>query len=470
MNRNTFIAELIDQKDNIQVSFILEYNLALILATVCAYLNSDGGWIIVGHSGRKLIGIKEDADQKAEEVMSSIAEKIIPQPLIYVQEETYKQKYLLIINVLKGNRPPYSLEGKNYIRKGHKSVIADPDDISLLLRKPNEYASSWEKLTAIDVTMDNLDQGEIEHTISEAEKLGRGKSLPNDLENFLNYFQLFDLNAVKNGSVVLFGKEPVKYLPQCRIRITVMPYGKTGSRYDDSLLIEGHLFGAFEQTHNYFKQQLPIVSEFKHDDWSRTDRERYPMEALDEAVVNAMVHRDYGDISGEVSINIYPDKIEITNSGEIPEGILKSKSSFEIYHAVFRNPMIAHMFFLRGKMEKKGRGLLLIRNRFTEYGLKPPEWITQNGYTSLILYGIPKSVTINERMIGFITTLKIGEQFSRKEYEEFFEGIISEKTARNDISNLDEGGWVSKSGKGPATKYRRTNKELPDITEYDNSK
>lgn len=241
-----------------------------------------------------------------------------------------------------------------------------------------------------------------------------------------------------------------------------MPHGKTGSRYDDSLIIEDHLFKAFEHVHNYFKQQLPIVSEFKHDEWNRIDRERYPLEALDEAVVNAMVHRDYGDVSGEVSINIYRDKIEITNSGEIPEGILKSKNSFEIYHAVFRNPMIAHMFFLRGKMEKKGRGLPLIKARFIEYGLKLPEWITRNGYTSLTLYGIPKPLT--SRMISFLMKLKTGEQFSREDYEKFFKGSISEKTARLDISNLSNGGWLSKVGEGPATTYVRTNKELPEIT------
>ncbi|MBA7582783.1 hypothetical protein ES708_24720 [subsurface metagenome] len=186
------------------------------------------------------------------------------------------------------------------------------------------------------------------------------------------------------------------------------------------------------------------------------------MDALDEAVINAMVHRDYGDVSGEVTINIYPDKIEITNSGEIPSGILKGKNNFEIYHAVFRNPMIAHMFYLRGKMEKKGRGLPLIKNRFIEYGLKTPEWITQNGYTSLTLYGIPKPLT--DRMIGFLKKLKIGEQFSREDYENFFEGKISEKTARIDISKLLDRGWLSRIGEGPSTKYIRTNKELPDIT------
>lgn len=462
MHKNTFISELLKQNDNTQVSFISEYNLIEVLSNVCAYLNTDGGWIIVGHSGNELIGLKGDANQLAEDIIINIANKIIPQPLVYVQQETIKQKDLLLVNVLRGTRQPYALDGKNYVRKGHKSMIANPDEISLLLRQTNEFASTWEKLTAIDVTMDDLDQLEINKTITEADKKGRGKSLPNNPESFLSYFQLFDLNSIKNGAVVLYGNDPVRFLPQCRIRITVMPHGKTGSRYDDSLIIEDHLFKAFEHVQNYFKQQIPIVSEFKYDDWKREDRERYPLEALDEAIVNAIVHRDYGDVSGEVSINIYHDKIEITNSGEIPEGILKSKNSFEIYHAIFRNPMIAQMFFLRGFMEKKGRGLLLIRNRFAEYGLKAPEWIAQNGYTTLTLYGISKPVTINERMIDFIKSLKTGKQFSREEYEAFFGSNISEKTARNDISNLESGGWVKKSGRGPSTKYTRTNKELPD--------
>ncbi len=463
MSRDTFLAQLIRQSDNEQVSFFAEYKLSEILPTVCAYLNTDGGWIIIGHSGKIVSGL-DRVNVKAEEIKNQIAEKIVPQPLVYVQDEVLQNKDLILINVLKGTRQPYSFTGKIYIRKGNKSMVASPDDISLLLRKPDKFASTWEKLTAIDVTIDDLDQPEINKTIKEADKFGRGKSLPNDPENFLNYFQLFDIKAVKNGAVVLFANDPVKFLPQCRIRITVMPYGKTGSYYSDSLIIEDHLFKAFEQVHSYFKQQLPMVSQFKEDDWRRSDYERYPLEALDEAIINAIVHRDYGDISGEVIIDIYKDRIEIINSGEIPEGILKNKSNFEIYHAIFRNPMIAHMFYLRGKMEKKGRGLLLIKNRFTEYGLRAPEWITKNGNTYLTLYGVPKSIPVNDRMIEFVKKLKTGKQFTREEYEQSFKDRISEKTARNDISKLESGGWVKKSGKGPSTKYTRTNKELPDNT------
>ncbi|MCX6249395.1 MAG: putative DNA binding domain-containing protein [Bacteroidetes bacterium] len=464
MSRENFISVLIQQKENIQIEFQREYDPLKIIKTICAFLNTDGGWIIVGYSEKQILGISGDVDAKVNELKSGIDELILPQPLIYVISETYQRKVVLLINVLKGTRQPYSFEGKYYIRKGAKSVVADPDDIGLLLRKSDEFTSTWEKQTVIDAVFDDLDLEEIQKTISDSEKFERGKNLPKDPVNFLSYFQLYDFNSVKNGSVALFGNDPGKFLPQCRITITVMPYGKTGSHYKDSLIIDDHLYKAFEQVSNYFKQQLPLVSEFMHDDWNRIDRKQYPLDALDEAIVNAMVHRDYSDISGEVTINIYRDKIDITNSGEIPEGILKSKNSFEIYHAVFRNPMIAQMFFLRGKMDKKGRGLLLIKNRFLEFGLKAPEWISQNGYTSLTLYGIPKSVAINERMFDYLKKLKTGDQFSRDDYEKYFKDQISEKTARIDISRLVESGLLSKRGVGPSTKYTRTNKELPDIT------
>ena len=460
MSNDTFISESIKQNNDPQFTFFPEYHLEQTLVTICAYLNSDGGWIIVGHSGTELIGIKEESAFNVDELENQIAGNIIPQPLVYTQLEKYNQKYLLLINVLKGSRQPYSYIGKNFIRVGDKSVIAGPDDIGLLIRKPNKFSSSWEKLTAINVTITDLDLDEITKTIELALLKGRGKSLPKDPENFLSYFQLFDFNSVKNGAFILFGKDPIKHFPQCRVRITVLPYGKAGSRYDDSIIIEENLVKTFEQVQNYFTNTLPVVSSFKHDDWSRLDRERYPREALDEAVVNALVHRDYGDISGEVIINIFRDRIEITNSGEMPDGILKAK----VYHPVFRNPMIVHMFYLRGSMEKTGRGLTLIRNQFDEYGYQAPEWITENGYTSLTLYSIPKLVSLNERMLEYLKTLKTGVKFTREDYEKSFNGGISEKTARNDLLRLVESGLLSKIGLGPSTKYVRTNKELPDIT------
>ncbi len=207
----------------------------------------------------------------------------------------------------------------------------------------------------------------------------------------------------------------------------------------------------------------PIVSEFYQDSPLRTDREKYPFAALDEAIVNAMVHRDYGDMSGEITINIYKDKIEIINSGEIPSDIITKKNRIESHHSVLRNPTVAHMFFLRGKMEKLGRGLSLIKKQFDELRLKSPEWTFQSGYTKLTLFGIKEEIKINDRMVHFFSEMNPDNAYSSEDYMEFFMGEIKERTARTDLQKLTEGGWVKKIGDGPQTKYLKTSKKLPDI-------
>lgn len=463
MSTNSFINELLKQKDEGQIEFLTDFNINFILESICAFLNGEGGWIVIGHTGKKLIGVSNLSEDNFQELKQNVNDRIFPQPLVYIQKDVYENKDVILINVLKGARQPYSFDKKYYVKTGLKPKEASPDDISLLLRSSNEYTSTWEKLTTIDATFDDLDVAEVEQTLSEANRIGKGNSLPNNSQEFLSYFQLFDYSTVKNGAVVLFAKSPTKFLSQCRIRITVLPEGKTGHRYEDTELIEGNLFYSFNRVSQYFRKNLPMISEFRNDNWDRINREKFPSDALDEAIVNAMVHRDYGDMSGDITINIYADKIEIINSGEIPPDIIRGKSTIEAHHSVLRNPTIAHMFYLRGKMEKLGRGLSLIKERFVDLGLQTPEWSTQSGYTTLTLYGTPKLIEINERMHHFLSQLKSENRFKSEDYMGFFKGDIKERSARADLQKLVDGGWLSKIGNGPTTSYSKTNKKLPDI-------
>jgi ATP-dependent DNA helicase RecG len=434
-----------------------------ILKTICAFLNTEGGWIIVGHNKKELLGLPDITEQKVNELKQNALENIFPQPLVYVQLETVNEKSIVLVNVLKGSRQPYSYQKKYFIRKGSQTIEASPDDVSLILRSSNQYTSSWEKLTTVDAKYNDLSENEISATIVAANKLGKTKSLPKSPKNFLSYFQLIDYTAVKNGAVILYGNEPTKFFTQCRIRITNMPEGVTGDNFSDIEIIEDNLFVSFKRVVDYFKKNNPIVSEFYQDSPLRTDREKYPFAALDEAIVNAMVHRDYGDMSGEITINIYKDKIEIINSGEIPSDIITKKNRIESHHSVLRNPTVAHMFFLRGKMEKLGRGLSLIKKQFDELRLKSPEWTFQSGYTKLTLFGIKEEIKINDRMVHFFSEMNPDNAYSSEDYMEFFMGEIKERTARTDLQKLTEGGWVKKIGDGPQTKYLKTSKKLPDI-------
>lgn len=419
MSVNSFIKELLDQKDHSQIEFLKDINTNSIIRLICSYLNGEGGWIIVGHTGVKLVGLSDIDDNTLNNLKNNVNKRIFPQPLIYIQQDVLDNKNIILINVLKGARQPYSVDNKYYVRSGKVTREASPDDISRLLRSSNEYTSTWEKLSSIDATFNNLDKDEIQKTIIEGNRLGKGSNIPDEMEGFLSYFQLADYNSVKNGAIVLFGIHPIEFLPQCRIRITIMLSGKIGNKYEDTEIIEDNLFASFNSVHDYFRRNIPIVSEFKNDNWDRISIEKYPSDALDEAIVNALVHRDYGDISGDITINIYSSKIEIINSGEIPTGIIDNKV-IKPHHSILRNPAIAHMFYLRGKMEKLGRGLTLIKERFKERGLQDPEWTFLNGYTTLTLYGIPKPIEVNDRMKIFIMKLQIGEEFIREDYERFF--------------------------------------------------
>jgi len=463
MSSQTFIKELLNQKDSNQIEFLDGFDMENILKSICSFLNSEGGWIVVGHTGKELTGIPNLTDHSIEELKQNINDRIFPQPLVYAQKEIYEHKNVVLVNILKGSRQPYSLDAKYYVRSDHHSRQAGTDDISLLVRSSNEYNSTWEKLSAIDVNFDDLEVNEINRTISEAIKIGKGKNLPENPQEFLSYFQLFDYNTIKNGAVVLFAKAPTSFFPQCRIRISLLPEGKTGNRFADTELIEENLFNSFNRLQDYFMRNLPMISEFRKDTWDRINREKYPSDALDEAIINAMVHRDYGDTSGDISINVYLDKIEIINSGEIPPNIIKGKSTIEAHHSILRNPAVAHMFYLRGKMEKLGRGLSLIRERFVALGLRTPEWSVQNGYTTLTLYAVPKRIEVTERMIQFLNQLESQKSFSREDYMSFFGDKIKERTARGDLQKLCDGDWLSKIGDGPLTRYFRTAKKLPDI-------
>jgi ATP-dependent DNA helicase RecG len=460
MAAQSFITKLLKQED-VNIEFKSKFDIQLTLQTVCAFLNGEGGWVLIGYANKKAIGIADYIEEKLEELEAAVLNNIMPQPLVYINEESYQGKKLILVNVHKGSNQPYSYDGEYYIRMGSSTKKANPDEISLLLRTSQPQTSVWEKISVTDATIDDLDKDEILATIKDAKIKDKGNSLPESVDGFLSYFKMLDYSFVSNGAMLLFGGKPAKYIPQCRIRITVMPYGKEGARFADEIFIEDNLFISYNRVIDYFTKNLPLISEFNPATGHRQTAPKYPNEALREAVINAIVHRDYSDFSGDITINIYPDKVEIINSGEIPANIITEDNKILPHHSVLRNPTIAHIFHLRGKMEKVGRGLSLIKNQFIEEGYKSPEWQSKGGYTTLTLH--TESEQLNDRMNDYLSQLKKGNSFTSKEYEQYFSGSISEKTARNDISLLVRSKYINKEGQGPSTRYMRTNKELPDI-------
>jgi ATP-dependent DNA helicase RecG len=467
MNDIEYIKKILKENESEQLSFFADFSFESISKTVCAFLNSKGGRILIGFDGnKKTVGLT-DFKERFKKLRSYIYDNITPESIINITQFDYNENKIVLIDVIEGTKQPYSVLQKIYVRRGERTMTATPEELSVLIRKRKEEEYHWERLTQMDITLEELDKEEIVKTIQLANEIGRTNKYSTDNPfQFLTRFGLYRNNYFTNAAVVLFAKEPTKYLPQCRIRIVELPEGKTGSHFDNSILIEGNLFNAYEQLLSYFKKSVPLISKFSKEEWQRKDRFKYPMEALDEGILNAIIHRDYSDISGSVFIGIYPDKLEITNSGELPASI--TASDLKRNHlSIPPNPDIAHIFYLRGLIEKIGRGTLKIIEQCKESGLKDPKWLSKSGSVTLTFFDAEskkvKEISVNDlnkRQHKILKVLSEKEALTVAQIIEHLKENITGRSIRNDLKILVESGLVLSKGKARNTEYLRTAKNI----------
>ena len=113
--------------------------------------------------------------------------------------------------------------------------------------------------------------------------------------------------------------------------------------------------------------------------------------------MNAFAHRDYSDFSGGISVTIYPDRLEIENPGKFPEGVTPDKLAVG-HISVLRNPDIAHVLYLRGFMEKMGRGSVLIQKVCADSGLPRPQWSQNERGVMLTFFASSKTQEVSRKL------------------------------------------------------------------------
>ncbi len=121
-----------------------------------------------------------------------------------------------------------------------------------------------------------------------------------------------------------------------------------------------------------------------------------------------------------------------------------------------RNPDIAQVFFLRGYMERVGRGTQKMIAACKEAGLKPPTWKTDDTGVTLTFHGKSPAAArkLNRRQRKVLDELAVGEEIRLPEYCARL--LVSERQARRDLSDLVDAGWLEREGEGPSTVFRRT--------------
>ncbi|HPS90557.1 MAG TPA: putative DNA binding domain-containing protein [Methanothrix sp.] len=367
-------------------------NLDLIGQTICGFLNSAGGYLIcgIGDMGQ-LLGVENPINLK-KNIENVLQIHISPRSLVSVQMQEVEGKSLLVIEVPAGKDIPYAFRDSIYLRIGQRTQKADIDTIrDMVLRKQAE-PERWERrFSSADIELD-IDMDEIRFSVVNIRRVR--PSFFRDTED--PYAILEDLSAAKygrltNGGDVLFGQNPAKRLPQVRVRAAYFSSDKGGNTFRDMKSFEGPLVPVLEKTFDFIARNTPTIATFPRNKLQRLDEFLYPPEAIREGLINAFAHRDYADSSGGVTVNIYPKRLEIWNSGSLPEGITP-ETLVRGHLSVLRNPDIAHVLYLRGFMEMIGRGSVLILTKCKERGLAEPVW-TSDENTGVTLTFFAQGVT-----------------------------------------------------------------------------
>ena len=443
-------------------SEILEYkpnasDLQGIGATLCAFLNGQGGRILIGFDESGSYVTITNAAQRAEEIERFLNDHIVPLSLWSLSVQETSDGDWIEIAVPEGTDKPYLFEDQIYSRAGVQTSKATAAQIRALMKKDTQQPTRWERQLAPNLKLEDLDSKEIEEAAfgrdGFAERVGYLYNADAELIGTLNSLSLYSYGSFTNAARVLFDRKPALRLPQTRVRLTRFATDKGGDFIDDQTL-EGHAFHLIENTNRLLRNHIETTVEFETEKLTAIVTPAYSFAALREALVNAFVHRDYASFQGGVSVGVYPNRIEIWNSGRLPES-LAVRDLKRVHPSLPFNPDIAHVFHRRGYMERLGTGTLRIIEACRKLGAAEPQWkSSDSGVTLTFWRALNEIKSLNTRQQDLINRLKPSEVLVPGDY--YSSQDVSERQGRRDLVELEELGYLTRQNSGRATVYIRT--------------
>ena len=352
------------------------------LKSVSAFANSKGGVLIWGIDDEdRLIGL-DDAKGDSEFISTMIKTKLDPIPRVNLEIIRNDKKDVIILHVYEGNETPYYyVDSGNriaFIRVGNESIPTSSVQLnSLILRGMNKTFDT------ISTTIS------IERAAFSKLKSVYFQRTGNDLrDNDLLSFGLVSSDHYLTNAGALLADEPL--VRQSRVFATRWNgLDKTNGREEalDDKEFEGSLLLLLQNSIDFIKTNSK--KRWKKVDTYRVEYPDYPERAIQEVLVNALIHRDYGELGSEVHIGIYDDRLEIYSPGGMMDGSFIQELNLSNISSKRRNPIIADVFSRMHLMERRGSGLKKVLDIYEsqeEYdgSLRPEFRSTQSSFFAVL--------------------------------------------------------------------------------------
>ena len=327
------------------------------LKSVSAFANGIGGTLIFGiDDNRNVVGLT-DAQTDAEAISRLIKERISPYPNFILVPERKDGKNILILTVSSGYSTPYYYKAdgvmETYIRIGNESVIAPSFALNQLILKGmnRTYDTLNSEYAFKDYAFSKL---------RERYKVWTGNSMEDKL------FDSFDIRneygKLTNAGALLADDSPIRHSRLFCTRWNGLD--KSGGMVDalDSAEYSGSLIILLNEGVGFVKRNMK--TRWKKTANSRIEMPDYCERSIFEALVNALIHRDYLILGSEVHIDIYDDHLTITSPGGMADGTRIQERDISNISSTRRNPVLADIFGRLGYMERQGSGFKKITETY----------------------------------------------------------------------------------------------------------
>ncbi|WP_341831327.1 ATP-binding protein [Sphingobacterium thalpophilum] len=419
------------------------------LKWICGFANANGGTIFIGKDdGGKTVGVAdakkllEDIPNKVRDVLGILVDVNL--------HETVEGDFLEIIVEPYPNAVNY--KGQYHYRSGStKQEMKGATLDKFLLQKKGVR---WDGAAVPRVSVDDLKK---ETFVFFRQRGFKNKRLSEDSlidrdEHLLENLKLIENGYLKRAAILLFHPDPEKYMTGAYVKIGYFE-GETDLIFQDE--VHGNLFEQVERTIDLLFTKY-IKALISYDGIHRNETYEYPKEAVREALLNAIAHKDYSGLT-PIQIRVYPDKLMIWNEGHLPENwtvsnLLKSHSSRPY------NPDIANAFFRSGYVESWGRGISKMTEQCLAEGLPEPSYLVEGSDFWVVfkkdIYNTEylESLGLNSRQVKAVLFTKNKGKITNSDYQEL--AGVSRETSTRDIKELIDKKLFKSSGiKGAGAYY-----------------
>jgi ATP-dependent DNA helicase RecG len=362
-----------------------------ILETISAFSNTKSGIIYIGVADDGLInGVtlgKGTLENLANEIKLNTDPRIFPN----LATEKFESRTIIKLTVQEYPIKPVWTRDKVFIRVGKTNQKITAEKIREMISQNTPF--HWDKQIIPNLTIAGINEDDVKSFVSLSnEERNSAMEAARDIKSYLERLNLIQDEKLTNASILLFGKNPQKYFPRSIVKCAKFA-GNEPVNFIDMQDVSGTIIGQVPTILNFIRKHINISVDITGKP-QRDEIWDYPKEALREAVINAICHRNYED-TGNVQIRIFDDRIEIWNPGTLPAGITL-KSLTENHRSLPRNELIARCFYLIKYIEQWGTGTNRMISFCRTAGLKDPKFEVKDNDFVVTLYKSIKQAKVVE--------------------------------------------------------------------------